>query len=160
MKNLDVAVSADNSGVKIVLRGSLIEGSGETMRKALAKHDGAKTLMFDLQEVTIINSVGIGEWVEFTHSLKGKELVFSRCPPNVVDTINLVPAFLGDAKIADIFTDFHCPECSYESREHIIVADDISESAELLKTFVCKRCHSNMETVEPEEDVFSFAAGN
>lgn len=86
---------ADPSIKKVAFTGEMDEAAVEALRPQLEPllNDGAmKTLVFDLQNLSFINSKGIGYIVSVhTHLAKdGRKLVLAAAQEAVMDVINLV----------------------------------------------------------------------
>jgi hypothetical protein len=68
-------------------------------------------LVLDLGLVERINSVGIGMWTKMLEALGARPLTLRRCPPVMVEQLNLVRKFRGNARVASVLLPFACPKC-------------------------------------------------
>ncbi len=77
---------------------------------------GSTSVIFDLNEVTAINSVGIREWIKWTKSFpNGIAFAVRRCPKIIVDQINMVAGFLPDqTKILSFYVPYFAEESGNE----------------------------------------------
>ena len=75
-------------------------------------------LVFNFKNVASINSCGIRSWVNFLKELSGKEVIFEECPPLIVRQMNMVPSFVGEAKVTSIFLPYVCDACDKE--KHVL----------------------------------------
>ena len=66
--------------------------------------NGASAVIWDLEKVTTINSVGIREWIKWVKSFPPSiQLNVRRCPKIIVDQINMVAGFLPSGTVVQSF---------------------------------------------------------
>lgn len=72
------------------------------------------TIIFDLGEVTRINSIGIREWIIWINrNAANHKIIFRNCPRAIIDQANLVPGFLPPAAVIESFhIPFACFDCN------------------------------------------------
>lgn len=119
---------------KIALSGALDETLADTssqLRKVLL----GPNILFDWTKVTFVNSMGIAQWAALMQSLpESWKIQFSNCPRYVIDTINMVPQFLGRAKVMSFYMPFWCPSCHhredvlFNSRERLLIKSNAINS--------------------------------
>ena len=154
--SLDIQIKEDPSQTVVTLRGSLVAGAKAIMANAF-KTVRSKQLVFDFEDITIINSSGIGEWSEFIgEHLAEVSFSFRHCPPNVVDTINLLPSFLAHGHVESMFVDYQCGECNHEDRVELTLLRDVTPAGEIRPKVACIKCKATMTTISPEDDLFGF----
>ena len=154
--DLEIQTDTTKNPVVLTLRGNLVAGIGAQLSQALSTIS-SQQVIFDLADITIINSSGIGEWAEFLQEhMTGKRFWFRRCTPNIVDTINLLPSFLAHGNVESMFVDFQCNKCSSEVRVEVNVLRDVTPAGEMRRKLNCDNCKKVMNTLFPEDDLFSF----
>ncbi|MCB9556319.1 MAG: hypothetical protein H6707_09475 [Deltaproteobacteria bacterium] len=66
-------------------------------------------VVFDLEQVQRVNSSGVLLWVRFLQGLTDlEELVFVRCSMAIVVQMNLMPEFMGTARVDSFFAPYVC----------------------------------------------------
>ena len=66
--------------------------------------NGAGSVIWDLEKVTAINSVGIREWIKWVKSFPTNiKMSVRRCPKIIVDQINMVSGFLPAGTVVQSF---------------------------------------------------------
>jgi hypothetical protein len=53
-----------------------------------------RTVIFDFNLLSSMNSCGIRDWIKFIDTLKNKRVVYERCPRILVDQMNMIKGFL------------------------------------------------------------------
>lgn len=115
-------------------------------------------VIFNFKEVAAINSCGVRAWINFLRDVqKDREVIFAECTPEVISQINMIPNFLGSAKIQSVYAEYGCESCGHQEM-HLFVEgkdlptspdDDFSERA-------CPKCGEEMEMEEIEEEYFAW----
>lgn len=80
-----------------------------------------KTISFDFDLVTMINSCGIREWIKFNEKLPPKSnIVYKNCPQIIIEQINMVHGFFRQgAVIQSFYAPYYCEKCGKEAKIHI-----------------------------------------
>src|SRR3954452_7833561 len=73
---------------------------------ALLKQLPPGALVLDLVGVKRINSCGVREWVAFIAGLRGRELVLEHCSVSIVNQLNMISAFRGEARVRSVFAPY------------------------------------------------------
>ena len=70
---------------------------------------GAKTMVIDLAKVTRINSYGIRQWINHLKKIHETtpNLVFTRCPPSIVEQFNMISNFGADGVVYSFYLPFY-----------------------------------------------------
>lgn len=122
-------------------------------------------LIFDLEGITRINSVGIRTWmVWFAKNAVGRSVTFRNCPKVVVDQFNMVANFLPkNAKVESFYVPYFCESCSHEARVLLKAGVDFNQSSpgnessfQLPKTPNCEKCALPMDLDVIEKLHFRF----
>lgn len=113
---------SDGTWTTVFLAGKIDEHAG----KALAEIRGqvaTPNVLFQVELVDHINSIGISQWVAELLKFAPKKLAYSHCPPMFATTARVVPAFLGEAPVFSMLADFFCDECEKRATELVTPAD-------------------------------------
>jgi len=86
-----ISTQPESGRLAVSLSGNVDEDAGFTPLDL-----GANTqIVFDLEGVTAINSVGIREWIKWIKTLPASvKMAVRKCPKIIVDQINMVAGFL------------------------------------------------------------------
>lgn len=81
--------------------------------------------IFNLEKISMINSCGVREWINFLEALPEKsQIIYRRVPQIVVEQINMVKGFL---KVASKVESFFAPYYSEENDEVMSLLLDINQ---------------------------------
>lgn len=121
-------------------------------------HQIAKDSIFNLKDVSSINSCGVRAWINFLREVeKTKKITFDECPPEIVSQINMIPNFKGQAEILSVYAGYICDNCDYQHlelfRKGVNLPTDPSQS---ISDVHCPKCNSVMEMEELEEEFFGW----
>ena len=111
-------------------------------------------VVFDLEELGTINSVGVREWVQFVDRIADfgpHELV--RCSPAFVFQLNLIYNFLGNARVQSVIAPYVCDSCKIERN---IEVDTRAGSNTVLPKLACKTCDGPLSFDGIESRYFLF----
>lgn len=91
MSSLKIDIINENGVVTITLEGHINEDSNFLSMKDLS---GDK-LFLNLKKITLINSCGIREWVEFQkNNFDFKNVIYQECSQVIVEQMNIVSGFI------------------------------------------------------------------
>ena len=121
---------------------------------------GVRQLNLDFSGITLIDSVGIQNWLKFATSIPAAVAVeFHKCPVRVISQLNLFQGFSGNrpVKIRSFFAPYYCDGCD-ESRDYILEIEASGLSAANLRAPAkdCATCHAAMEFDGIEKKYFQF----
>ena len=134
------------------LKGTIDE---DTTFDAVLQGEGEIHLNFS--GVTGINSLGIRTWVNFMKELAGKQVFYEECPPVIVRQMNMIPSFVGHAKVVSVFAPYVCEDCDQEKLVLINEQSLSQTEVELPKSFVCESCgKGEMELDGHPKQYFAF----
>ncbi len=113
----------------------------------------------DLQGITRINSTGVREWMTFILALadRGRSLRLTGCSVAIVQQLNMISGFVGEAAVQSIYAPYVCPECDATADRLIELSTDLS--AQLEENLSCPECGSGMEFDDLVDHYFSFHRG-
>lgn len=112
-------------------------------------------VVFNFKNLVGISSIGIRSWVNFLKGLAGKQVFYEECSPLVVRQMNMVPSFLGNAKVLSVFVPYVCDNC--EQEKLVLVAED-QMGKKIPEALPCESCKKGeMELDGHPQQYFAFA---
>lgn len=135
--------------------GEISEDSTTELHKVAEELKAAKNIVFNLANITKINSLGVRSWVQFIRSIgPDHNLSFSECAPVTVLQINMIPSFRGHATIKSVLCQYSCSSCRTITTTTVECSRyDIDN---LPTPPACSKCGSETELDEDEEEYFGF----
>jgi anti-anti-sigma regulatory factor len=116
----------------------------------------SSSVIFDFENVTLINSCGIREWVKFIEGLD-ESISFSyvNCRQIIIEQINMVKGFIREGSRVDSFyAPFYCESCDTEFKIHLKYSQIVNGKAPSLK---CEKCGApELEFDAIEAQYFQF----
>lgn len=92
MSKLKFTTQNTDSKLLITLSGQI----DETFPPELMDISPAAEIVIDLDQIKLINSLGIREWIKFVNHLsQAKTIEFVKCPKIFIDQVNMVQGFIG-----------------------------------------------------------------
>ncbi len=133
-----------------ILKGIIDE---DTNLDKLMKINGP--LVFNWQEISGINSCGVRTWVNFMKQVADRPVYYDSCPPLIVRQMNMVPSFVGHAKVLSVFASYICEACEVEK---LVLIANKDFGANIKETFPCQSCgNGEMEFDGQAQQYFAFA---
>jgi len=137
----------------IMLRGSIDE---DTSFAPLLKVAGP--VVFNFRGVTAINSCGVRSWVNFLKDISDRQVIYEECPPLIVRQMNMVPSFVGHAKVISVFGAYVCDNCDEEKLVLIKDAQYAKGKVSIEDAMPCQECNEGeMEFDGHPQQYFAFA---
>lgn len=151
MKRLTINKQILQDELNVELIGSIDEDADFKELSGLEQ----KTINFDFNKVTMINSCGIREWIKFLETIPEKtHIVYKSCPQIIIEQINMVHGFFRKgASIESFYAPYYCESCSKENKAHIKADQVKNRKAPKLE---CPKCGEEMEFDAIEAQYFSF----
>ena len=114
MSELKYSIKADGQSKIISFTGDI----DEDFDFADLLKEPVKTYKFDLNEVSMINSCGIREWIRFVEALGSSVVIeYYNCPKIIVQQMNMVSGFLTtNASIKSFYAPYFCEENDEEKQ--------------------------------------------
>lgn len=109
-------------------------------------------LYIDLDQVTMINSIGCRSWLQwFRQDVRAKGGVsLVKCSPAIVHQINILSGFLPKgARVESLYVPYHCDECGHEDQKLLVYGTDFTDS-ELLNELSDRLCGSCGALMSPD----------
>lgn len=114
-----------------------------------------KRISFDFNQVNMINSCGIREWIKFLEKIPAATTVtYNNCPQIIIEQINMVHGFFRQgASINSFYAPYFCESCDKEVKVHLTADKVKNRKAPKME---CSKCGSDMEFDAIESQYFSF----
>lgn len=110
--------------------------------------------VFDFNNVSMINSCGIREWIKYLLELEGAEIKYINCPQIIIEQVNMVHGFIRKGIVVEsFFAPYFCANCDTEKKILLKNAEVISFKAPVKQ---CNTCKSDLEFDAIEKQYFSF----
>jgi anti-anti-sigma regulatory factor len=142
---------------QLVLSGHIDESSD--LRGVIKRLRSSSRLLFDLESVSCINSLGVREWVRLVHMLaeEGVDVVVRRCSEVMVQQMNMIPDAMHHVTVESFQAPYECLECGNAAMYTIDVAEYRDSLARLMPPSVhCAQCDGLMTFIELPERYFLF----
>ncbi len=136
----------------------------ENSRFPAPKNLNTNNLIIDLNNITMINSLGIRAWTRWMKELPAKVITLEHCTPPIVQQMNIVSGFLPQkAVIESFYVPFYCDHCDTESKVLMLKNKDFtpktseSEAKVSIKSPIpCSNCDAEREIDTLENKYFAF----
>lgn len=153
---LEYRVKEADSAAHVSMVGAINEDAELNLQALAGELAGKNQITFNFAQVKSVNSLGVRAWVIFLRSIEegGRKVIFEECPPDIIMQINMIPSFLGKAKVRSFYTNYVCESCDVTQK---VLIDAASLPPKTLPpSQQCPTCKSQMETEELEEEYFAF----
>lgn len=138
---------------RLVIVGPINEEAEVHLTKV--KDQLTRSIVINFRQVTYINSLGVRAWINFMRDLSGKSIVFEECTPEIVNQINMIPNFRGNAIVKSVYGSFYCNQC--DSTQEMLFEHDKNfpkPPAYEVQPPKCHKCGSDDTEFEEVEDAF------
>ncbi|WPU66181.1 hypothetical protein [Peredibacter starrii] len=114
-----------------------------------------KTISFDFDKVSMINSCGIREWIKFIEKIpESTHIIYNNCPQIIIEQINMVHGFFRKgASINSFYAPYFCEKCDKENKVHLKADQVKNRKAPKME---CPKCGDEMDFDAIEAQYFSF----
>jgi DNA-directed RNA polymerase subunit RPC12/RpoP len=114
-----------------------------------------KTISFDFNKVTMINSCGIRDWIKFLENIpENVHIKYRSCPQIIIEQINMVHGFFRKgASIESFYAPYYCEKCGTEHKL-LLKADEVKNRK--APVVDCPECSGEMDFDAIEAQYFSF----
>lgn len=111
MSKLQFATQNENGKMSLTLAGQIDESFPQEM---LALKPSGE-MIINLDQVKMINSLGIREWIKFMATLAGSKIDFIKCPKIFIDQVNMVQGFITpNCKIKSFYVPYFNEDANVE----------------------------------------------
>ncbi|HXH30444.1 MAG TPA: hypothetical protein VNJ01_06505 [Bacteriovoracaceae bacterium] len=151
MKRLSINKQILQDELKVELVGTIDEDVD--FRELLGLEQ--KTVSFDFNQVSMINSCGIREWIRFLEKIPpGTHVVYNNCPQIIIEQINMVHGFFrAGASINSFYAPYFCEKCGKETKVHLRSDQVKNRKAPAVN---CQTCAEAMDFDAIEAQYFNF----
>ena len=153
MSNATVNMKADGDTRNLTISGSIDESFD--YQNLIA--NSATTYNIDFNDLKMINSCGIREWIRFVEKLgSAVQINYFNCPHIIILQMNMVAGFLSsNAKIQSFYAPYFCEEMDEE--HHILLkSSDVVNGKAPVKTIKVDGQDVDLEFDAMEEQYFKF----
>lgn len=115
---------------------------------------GMNQFVFDFNNVTMINSCGIREWIKYLNELGAVKVSYINCPQIIIEQINMVHGFIKKNTLVESFyAPYFCTSCD-TGKKILLKNVEVSGNKPPLK--FCNTCNGDLEFDAIEKQYFSF----
>lgn len=138
--------------ITVSIRGDINESSENEFKDLLARLE-VPSVVFEMDKVDLINSLGARYWIGLIQPLAKQtpKIRFRKCSPSFVESCNIYPKFVPKHSIESLYLIVDCPQCMSQqtalvSRDNCLTADPASHA----------RCPQCSGPVEPSVDLDEY----
>lgn len=144
-------VVKDGERTRVVLRGDFTEATrfDELMPAMIGR------VVFDMAQVTYMNSLGVRAWCEFLRQARIQGYEFHACSVPFVLQASMVKDVIGRGTVTSFFAPFHCISCDHQEERLLQSAAILASSLEP-PVFKCPNCGGALEFDDLPERYFAF----
>lgn len=144
-------VVKDGERTRVVLRGDFTEATRfDELIPAMVGR-----IVFDMAQVTYMNSLGVRAWCEFLRQARIQGYEFHACSVPFVLQASMVRDVIGRGTVTSFFAPFHCVSCDHQE-ERLLQSAAILASNLKPPTFKCPNCGEGLEFDDLAERYFAF----
>lgn len=151
MKRLSINKQILQDELRLELSGAIDEDADFKELAGLEQ----KSISFDFEKVTMINSCGIREWIKFLESIPSDtKILYRNCPQIIIEQINMVHGFFRQgASIESFYAPYYCESCGKEAKI-LLKADQVKNRK--APEMPCPVCNKKMDFDAIEGQYFGF----
>src|SRR5262249_25910177 len=144
-------VRKDGERTRVVLRGDFTEATRfDELIPAMVGR-----VVFDMAQVTYMNSLGVRAWCEFLRQARIQGYEFHACSVPFVLQASMVRDVIGRGTVTSFFAPFHCIGCDHQE-ERLLQTAAILAAALEPPVFKCPNCGGALEFDDLPERYFAF----
>jgi hypothetical protein len=144
-------VVKDGERTRVVLRGDFTEATRfDELLPAMVGR-----VVFDMAQVTYMNSLGVRAWCEFLRKARIQGYEFHACSMPFILQASMVRDVIGRGTVTSFFAPFHCIGCDHQEERLLQTAALLASSLEP-PTFKCGKCSGTLEFDDLPERYFAF----
>ena len=146
-------VVKDGERTRVVLRGDFTEATrfDELMPAMVGR------VVFDMAQVTYMNSLGVRAWCEFLRQARIQGYEFHACSVPFILQASMVRDVIGRGTVTSFFAPFHCIGCDHQEERLLQSAAILAANLEP-PVFKCPSCGGALEFDDLPERYFAFLA--
>jgi len=144
-------VVKDGERTRVVLRGDFTEATRfDELLPAMVGR-----VVFDMAQVTYMNSLGVRAWCEFLRHARIQGYEFHACSVPFVLQASMVRDVIGRGTVTSFFAPFHCIGCDHQEERLLQSAAILASNLEP-PVFKCSNCGGALEFDDLPERFFAF----
>lgn len=144
-------VVKDGERTRVVLRGDFTEATRfDELIPAMVGR-----IVFDMAQVTYMNSLGVRAWCEFLRQARIQGYEFHACSVPFILQASMVRDVVGRGTVTSFFAPFHCIGCDHQE-ERLLQSAAILASNFEPPVFKCPSCGGALEFDDLPERYFAF----
>lgn len=144
-------VVKDGERTRVVLRGDFTEATRfDELTPAMVGR-----VVFDMAQVTYMNSLGVRAWCEFLRQARIQGYEFHACSVPFVLQASMVKDVIGRGTVTSFFAPFHCISCDHQEERLLQSAAILASNLEP-PVFKCPNCGGALEFDDLPERYFAF----
>ena len=148
-------IRQDGANFVVTLNGQIDESVTEGLKPLLSIPNESCTL--DLSGIVGINSTGVRGWLTFMQAFRQtRPVILKNCPPDIVVQINMIPAFLGNAKIESFAAHYLCTSCKKGFTKTFETAEGIESLNTSVANQPCPQCKTSCECDDSPDIYLNF----
>lgn len=110
--------------------------------------------IFDFNNVSMINSCGIREWIKYLQEIEGAKISYINCPQIIIEQVNMVHGFIRKGiTVESFFAPYFCSSCD-TGKKILLKNSEVVGTKPPVK--LCNTCSSELEFDAIEKQYFSF----
>jgi DNA-binding response OmpR family regulator len=144
-------VRKDGERTRVVLRGDFTEATRfDELLPAMVGR-----VVFDMAQVSYMNSLGVRAWCEFLRQARIQGYEFHACSAPFILQASMVRDVLGRGTVTSFFAPFHCIGCDHQE-ERLLQSAAILAAGLEPPVFKCPGCGGALEFDDLPERYFAF----
>ncbi len=144
-------VVKDGERTRVVLRGDFTEATRfDELQPAMVGR-----VVFDMAQVTYMNSLGVRAWCEFLRQARIQGYEFHACSVPFILQASMVKDVVGRGTVTSFFAPFHCISCDHQEERLLQSAAILASNLEP-PVFKCPNCGGSLEFDDLPERYFAF----
>ena len=144
-------VVKDGERTRVVLRGDFTEATRfDELLPAMVGR-----IVFDMAQVTYMNSLGVRAWCEFLRQARIQGYEFHACSVPFILQASMVRDVVGRGTVTSFFAPFHCIGCDHQEERLLQSAAILASNLEP-PVFKCPSCGGALEFDDLPERYFAF----
>jgi len=144
-------VVKDGERTRVVLRGDFTEATRfDELLPAMVGR-----VVFDMAQVTYMNSLGVRAWCEFLRQARIQGYEFHACSVPFILQASMVRDVIGRGTVTSFFAPFHCIGCDHQEERLLQTAAILAAGLEP-PVFKCPSCGGALEFDDLPERYFAF----
>jgi DNA-binding response OmpR family regulator len=144
-------VVRDGERTRVVLRGDFTEATKfDELVPAMVGR-----VVFDMAQVTYMNSLGVRAWCEFLRQARIQGYEFHACSVPFILQASMVRDVIGRGTVTSFFAPFHCIGCDHQEERLVQSAAILAANLEP-PVFKCPSCGGSLEFDDLPERYFAF----